>query len=150
MTDQNNQPEPTKTAEKKIREATFDSINSVARAIKAEPFDIEGAGRVWCHRRSNLQMKQWQQMQREAGGNDDLYIDARLIVICCGKENGDKIFNETHITRIVEWGQDIVGGLCRLCMKVNGMSLEGEEAIVKNSETTRTSGSSSGPRPGSA
>ena len=141
MTESNSQTEATKAANQKVREATFDSINSVARAIKAKPFDIEGAGRVWCHRRSNLQMKQWQQMQREAGGDEDLYIDARLIVICCGKENGDKIFNESHVTRIVEWGQDIVSGLCRLCMKVNGMSLEGEQEIAKNSETTRTSDS---------
>jgi len=120
-----NQPQEQKP---EIMDATADSIFAVGCDVKHELFDIPGAGRVWIHRISNLDAKQWSKSIEE----DDDYADAKLIQRCVHNSKGEKVFKIYQIPKIVTMGQDIVSGLIRLCLKINGMGDIGTAAIVKN------------------
>jgi hypothetical protein len=130
-------------AVKTIQDATAESIFEAGTSVKREPFDIPDAGRVWVHRISAREAKQWSKDCRDDGTNSELYADARLIQRCVFDSAGRKIFAPVQVTRIVGLGADIVIPLARRCLAVNGMAEAGAEEILKNSAATVIGDSSS-------
>jgi hypothetical protein len=119
-----------------VDEVTAEAIFQAGAAVKREPFDIPGAGRVWVHRISALEAKNWGKDCRDDGENGELYADARLIQRCVHNAAGKRIFSLDQVTKIVSLGTDIVIPLAQLCLQVNGMGEAGREQILKNSKPT--------------
>jgi len=129
-----NQPQEQKP---EIVDATIDEIFAVGCEIKKIPYDIPGIGRVYGHTISNFEAQLWVKSLEE----NDLYVDAKLIQYCIYDKNGQKLFKENHIPKIVTLREEIMAGLRRFCLEINGMGDIGTAAIVKNSKTTVTSDS---------
>lgn len=98
------------------------------------PYDISSKGRVWIRKVSNLEFKQW--AARNKDGNDDLYNDGALIQLCICKKDGSRMFKLDHITQIVSQFQDIIWPLTKACMDFNGIGIEAQKKIAKNSQQT--------------
>jgi len=76
-------------------------------------------------------------MDRDEDGRiDDPYDDAKLIAKCVRDSDGNQIFCESDLPRIVTMGTDVVTDLVDKCLAINGMNAAGREAIAKNSITT--------------
>jgi hypothetical protein len=82
-------------------------------------------------------------MDRDENGRiDDPYDDAKVIVKCVRDEEGNQIFDDTQLPRIVTMGNDVVTSLVNECLTINGLTQAGREDIAKNSETLGGSSSS--------
>ncbi len=121
---------------------TAEDLLSLRNRPPKEPFEIPGAGTVFVHGLSNLEAHQWRQSCDQKDGRivDD-YADAKLIVRCVRDEQGQRLLNETHTTKVVELPELIVKGLVDLCMRLCGIGADADEAILKNYRATVTGSS---------
>lgn len=119
---------------------TAESILSLRNQPPTEAFEIPGIGTVHVHGLSNLQAHQWRAdcKQDDQGRISDDYADAKLIVRCVHDTQGRRLFEETHVTQIVELPEKLVGRLVGTCMKLCGLGKEAEAEISKNSVPTGT------------
>jgi hypothetical protein len=122
--------------------ATRESLLRLRNTAPKEPYDVPGIGRVWVHGLKHIEAKQWHQAEKEsAGAGPDLYSDARMLVKSLRDEAGQPLFKSGDETLIVEWPEFVVQNLLTLCLKVNGLSKEVDEGLLKNFEKILTSGS---------
>lgn len=118
-------------------DVTAESLLAAGTAVKKEPIDIDGVGRVWAYRISSLEAQQLAaEMNRDEERQiEDPYADAKWIQLCIRNASGQPVFTPEQITRIASMGQDLVLKLVRACLTVNGMNEEGRRRIEKNSAT---------------
>ncbi len=64
-------------------------------------------------------------------------VDAnrRLIVLCLVDESGNRLLNETHISKLADWDAADTQFLYDRCSKHCGLNTRDVEDLVKNSET---------------
>jgi len=98
------------------------------------PYDIEGKGRVYIRRISNLEFRQWASRTSKAEG-DDLYNDAALIQLCVCDKNGRRLMTENQIPKIASKYEAVILPLTNACCEFNGVGAESKRKIAKNSKT---------------
>ena len=127
------------------KQPTAEQILTAATVTKRQSYEIEGAGKVWIHRLVSHDARLlFNSMDRDDDGKIiDAYDDAKVILKCVRDKNGKQVFEQRHLPRIAGMGNDVVMGLVGACLKINGMGAAGREEIVKNSEPTLGSDSSS-------
>jgi len=122
---------------------TAEDLLSLRNQAPIEPFEIPSLGTVYVHGLSNVEARQWNQScaKNDQGTIDDDYADAKLIVRCVRDANGRRIFEERHVTQIVELPELIVTQLVGTCMKLCGLGKDAEATILKNYPKTGTGNS---------
>ncbi len=122
---------------------TAEDLLSLRNQPPKEPFEFPGIGTVYVHGLSNLGAQQWRQScSQDAQGrvNDD-YGDAKLIVRCVHDSQGQRIFEDRHVTQIVQLPELFVCALVAQCTKLCGIGGDAEATILKNYGTTDTGNS---------
>ena len=131
-------PEPSKTSS----QATTESVLALRRRVPIETYDLPGAGQVYVHGLTDVEVQEWYNSCRKATSDDgkeridDSFGDAKLMMRCLRNVEGKRLFTEEHLPQLIELHNLIKSPLVSLCMKLCAIGGKADAEILKNFERT--------------